>query len=45
MKVRLVAPEAVARALGMDADELLRYRQRGGLLAGYEVGDYSEAWE
>lgn len=39
-----VALDDVGRALGMDADELLRYRQRGGLLDG--VGEtYSEAWE
>lgn len=40
-----VAPEQVARAFGMDADELLRYRQRGGLLDRYRDGEYSEAWE
>jgi ParB-like chromosome segregation protein Spo0J len=45
MLERGVAPEEVARAFGMDADELLRYRQRGGLLETYGQGAYSEAWE
>lgn len=40
-----VAPEQVARAFGMDADELLRYRHRGGLLDSVRDTAYSEAWE
>ena len=36
--------DQVALALHMDADELLRYRQRGGLLDQVD-GAYSEAWE
>ncbi|MCD0166802.1 hypothetical protein [Deinococcus sp. 12RED42] len=42
--VQGMALDDVGRALGMDADELLRYRQRGGLLDGV-CETYSEAWE
>lgn len=40
-----MAAEEVARSLNMDADELLRYRQRGGLLHDLGPTEYSEAWE
>lgn len=38
-------PEEIARAMNMDADEFLRYRQRGGLLEQFKRHEYSEAWE
>lgn len=40
-----VPAEEVARSLNMDADELLRYRVRGGLLDRFRDGEYSEAWK
>ena len=37
--------EKIARELGMDADEVLRYRQIGGLAAAFQDEEFSEAWE
>lgn len=37
--------EKIANELGMDADEVLRYRQIGGLAAAFQDEEFSEGWE